>query len=136
MHFLSSLLWDADSNAGSAVVEMSVPAHTSHTGKLSVSRGTTHLAQTATFHVELSDHRNRMGRAESAAPRGDELFERVNDQSAQKLGIEIGALRRHALRMLADGLNMLERGRHDQSCQREAGPVCISLFQSVRDFLD
>jgi len=44
------------------------------------------------------------------------LLERINDQPAQQLGIEVRALGRHPLLLVADLANMLQRGGHHQGC--------------------
>src|SRR5690554_790235 len=69
---------------------------------------------------KVSPARSTLNREVSAAGRVEpRLFERVEDQPAEELGVEVGALGRHPLVLLADRLDVLDRGRHDQGGQRE-----------------
>jgi hypothetical protein len=46
------------------------------------------------------------------------LVERMYDQAAEQLGIEVGALGWHAFVVQTDASNVVDTGRHDQSCKR------------------
>ena len=51
------------------------------------------------------------------------LLERVDHQTAQQLGVEIGALGGHPFAVFADGADVIQGGRHDQGGQREVAGV-------------
>lgn len=55
------------------------------------------------FHMKPLDYRQPATR----------LLERVEDKPAEQLRVEISAFGRHAFAMLADGPDVVDRGRHN-----------------------
>ncbi len=60
-----------------------------------------------------------------------ESFQRIDDQSAEQLRIEVGALGGHPFPMLADAADVLNGRRHDKGRERE-----LAGFETFDDLVD